>query len=112
MSHSFARIALVNPFTAMAENSCTLAIAVIPNARRDEVVGWLGGALKIKIHAPPIEGRANVAVCEFLAKTLGLPRRAVTVVRGDTARRKTIRITGLGLTEAKTKLGGSIRHVT
>lgn len=77
--------------------SCTLAIKAIPNAPRSEVVGWLGDALKVKIHAPPVEGRANNALCAFLADTLGLPRRAVTVLRGDTSRQKLVRIEGLTL---------------
>ena len=84
--------------------ACTLAIKAIPNAPRTEVVGWLGEALKIKVHAPPVEGRANDALCEFLADTLNLPRRAVTVVRGDTSRQKLVRITGLTLAEAKSRL--------
>lgn len=84
---------------------CTLAIKAIPNAPRSEVVDWLGEALKIKVHAPPVEGRANAALCEFLADELGLPRRAVTVLRGGTSRQKTLRIEGLTLAEVRAKLG-------
>ena len=85
--------------------SCTLAIKAIPNAPRSEVIGWLGDALKIKIHAPPVEGRANEVLCEFLADQLELPRRAVTVVRGGTSRQKILRIDGLTLPELKSRLG-------
>jgi uncharacterized protein (TIGR00251 family) len=92
----------------MAEPTCTLAIKAIPNAPRSEVVGWLGEALKVKIHAPPVEGKANDALCEFLADTLGLPRRAVTLVRGDTSRQKLLRITGLTLSEARARLTKSV----
>ena len=84
--------------------SCTLAIKAIPNAPRHQVMGWLGDALKVKVHAPPVEGRANAALCEFLAETLGLPRRAVTVLRGDTSRQKLVRIDGLSLAEVKSRL--------
>ena len=84
--------------------SCRLAVKAIPNAPRNEIVGWLGDALKIKVHAPPVEGRANDALCEFLAETLGLPRRAVSVVRGDTARQKLVRIEGLSLNELQARL--------
>lgn len=84
---------------------CTLAIKAIPNAPRNEVTGWLGPALKVKVHAPPVEGRANEALCEFLADTLRLPRRAVTVLRGDTSRQKLVRIEGLALPEVQTRLG-------
>jgi len=51
--------------------SCTLAIKVVPNAPRSAVAGWLGEALKVKVHAPPVEGRANEELCSFLA-TFGL----------------------------------------
>lgn len=85
--------------------SCTLAIKAIPNAPRSEVVGWLGEALKVKVHAPPVEGRANEVLCEFLADELGLPRRAITVLRGDTSRQKLLRIDGLDLPAVKLRLG-------
>jgi uncharacterized protein (TIGR00251 family) len=85
--------------------SCTLAIKAIPNAPRSEVIGWLGDALKVKVHAPPVEGRANEVLREFLADRLGVPRRAVTVLRGDTSRQKLLRIDGLSLVEVKTILG-------
>ena len=88
-----------------AERSCTLAIKAIPNAPRSAMCGWLGDALKVKVHAPPVEGRANEALCEFLAAELGLPSRAITVLRGDTSRQKLICIDGLSLAEVKAKLG-------
>jgi uncharacterized protein (TIGR00251 family) len=84
---------------------CTLAIKAVPNAPRSEVIGWLGDALKIKVHAPALDGRANDALCEFLADELGLPKRAVTLLQGDKSRQKLLRIAGLTLAEVKTKLG-------
>jgi uncharacterized protein (TIGR00251 family) len=87
------------------EKSCTLPIKAIPNAPRSAVVGWLGDALKVKVHAPALEGRANDELCEFLADTLGLPRRAVTVAHGDKSRQKLLRIAGLTLDEVKARLG-------
>jgi hypothetical protein len=86
-------------------NSCRLAVKVIPGASRDEICGWLGETLKVKLSAPPVDGRANAALVEFLAETLGLPRRAVALVRGEAARQKLGRIDGLGLAEAKRRLG-------
>ena len=88
----------------MSTPSRKLAIKAIPNAPRSAVVGWLGDALKVKVHAPPVEGRANEVLCEFLADELGLPRRAVTVAVGDTSRQKLIRIDGLTLAEVKARL--------
>jgi uncharacterized protein (TIGR00251 family) len=96
---------MAKPLPSLAPPSCTLAIKAIPGAPRNEVCGWLGEALKVKIHAPPVEGRANDALVEFLAEALGVHRRAVTLVRGDTSRHKTIRIDGLALAEAKRRLG-------
>ena len=85
--------------------NCTLAIKAVPNAPRNVVVGWLGDALKIKIHAPALDGRANDALCEFLADELALPHRAVTLAHGDKSRQKLVRIAGLTLAEVKAKLG-------
>lgn len=96
----------MKPGTAQQTSvSCVLAIKAIPNAPRSEVMGWLGEALKVKVHAPAVEGRANEALCEFLADALDLPRRAVSVMRGDTSRQKLIRIEGLDLAAVKTRLG-------
>ncbi len=85
--------------------SCTLAIKAIPNAPKSQVMGWLGDALKVKVHAPPVEGKANEALCDFLAEELELPRRAVTVLRGDTSRQKVVAIDGLDLVAVTKKLG-------
>ena len=84
--------------------SCTLELKVIPNAPRDEIAGWLGEALKVKIHAPALEGRANDAVLDFIAEQLGVPRRTVTLLRGDKSRHKVLRIDGLELTALRAKL--------
>ncbi len=88
----------------MSENFCTLAIKAVPNAPRNAVAGWLGDALKIKVHAPALDGRANDALCEFLADELGLPKRAVALAHGDKSRQKLIRIAGLTLAEVKARL--------
>lgn len=85
--------------------SCNLAIKAIPNAPKSEVVGWLGEALKVKVHAPAVEGKANEALCAFLAEQLGTPRRAITVLRGDTSRLKVLRVDGLDLAAVKARLG-------
>ncbi|MBI2496949.1 MAG: DUF167 domain-containing protein [Opitutae bacterium] len=84
---------------------CTLELKTIPNAPRDQVAGWLGDALKVKVHAPALDGRANEALLEFLAGELGLPKRAVTLVRGEKSRHKVVRLDGLTLAQAKARLG-------
>ena len=88
----------------MPAPSCLLALKAIPNAPRNAVAGWLGDALKVKVHAPALEGRANAELCDFLAAQLSLPRRAVTVVSGDKSRQKRVRIDGLTLPEVKARL--------
>jgi hypothetical protein len=85
--------------------SCRLAVKVIPNAPRNAVAGWMGDALKVKVHAPAREGLANAELCAFFAEVLGLPRRAVTLARGDKSREKLIAITGLSLDEVRRRLG-------
>ena len=83
---------------------CTLELKIIPNAPRPEIAGWLGAMLKVKIHAPAPEGRANDALREFLADKLDQPRRAVTLIRGDKSRHKGARLTGLTLPEVRARL--------
>lgn len=92
------------PLPSPTPSSCTLEIKAVPNAPRSAVVGWLGDALKVKVHAPALEGRANEELCAFLADALGVPRRAVTLLRGDKSRQKVARIDGLDLAEAKRRL--------
>lgn len=71
-----------------------LALKVTPGAKRNEVLGWeddypqVGRVLKLKIAAPPVEGKANKEIVLFLAKTLGLPKSAVELVHGTSGRIK------------------------
>ncbi len=94
----------------MPSPSCLLALKAMPNAPRNAVAGWLGDALKVKVHAPALEGRANDELCDFLAAQLALPRRAVTVAQGGKSRQKLVRITGLTLAEVKTRLAVQATH--
>lgn len=84
--------------------NCTLSLKAIPNASRNEVVGWLGEALKVKVRAPALEGRANDEICEFLSETLGLPRRSVTVASGEKSRQKRIQIVGIDLPALRARI--------
>ena len=72
-----------------------LTVKVVPGASRNEVAGWLGDALKVRVSAPPEKGRANAAVCALLAKQLGLSKGAVTVVQGHGSARKRLRVDGV-----------------
>jgi uncharacterized protein len=74
------------------ESACTLLVAVVPNAKRSELIGLHDGALRLRLAAPPIEGRANDALVEWLADQLGVPRRAVALRQGQSSRRKRLSI--------------------
>jgi uncharacterized protein (TIGR00251 family) len=76
------------------EGGIGLFVHVQPGAGKTRVLGRHGDALKISVAAPPIGGRANEAVVEFLAKTLGVDKAAVKIVHGQTARKKRIEIGG------------------
>lgn len=78
--------------TEGADGGLTLALHVQPGAKRTEVAGTHGDALKVRLAAPPVEGRANAALLRFLADAFGVPLRAVEIVRGEAARDKLVRI--------------------
>jgi uncharacterized protein (TIGR00251 family) len=84
---------------------CRIEVKVVPGASRDEVAGMMGEAVRIKLRAPPVDGRANEALVEFVAERLGLQRRAVTLERGETSRHKLLRIDGLTIAAARARLG-------
>ena len=83
----------------MAENTqdttLRLRVRLQPRASRDRVVGWHGTALKIQVHAPPVDGAANAALVNLLARTLAVPPRAVHIVHGDTSRDKVVEVGGV-----------------
>ncbi len=73
----------------------TFAVKVVPRAKRDEIVGLEGDALKVRLNAPPVEGKANEALVKFLAASLGVKRAEVEILRGETARHKIVRVRGV-----------------
>ncbi len=81
-----------------------LKLRIVPNAKRDEVVGEHGDAVKVKVAAPALEGKANEALLEFIAEKLGLHRRDILLVAGEKSRDKLIEISGLDEAEARTRL--------
>lgn len=79
-----------------------LNVKVVPGSSRDQIVGWLGDALKIKVSAPPEKGRANEAVIELLATKLGIGTDDIEIVSGHSSPSKIVAITGM-TAEAITK---------
>ena len=80
----------------------TFAVRVVPRSSRNQIVGVEGGALKIKLTAPPVEGAANAALIEFVAEWLGVRRCAVSIVSGDKARNKIVRVSGVTREQVET----------
>jgi uncharacterized protein len=81
-----------------------LAVRVIPRAPRTRVDGERGGAILIRLAAPPVDGAANDALVGFLSDTLGVPRRHVTIVSGERSRDKRVQIVGIDETAVRARL--------
>jgi uncharacterized protein (TIGR00251 family) len=90
---------------AMTGQSVLLSIRVQPRAKRDEVVGERAGAIVIRLKAPPVDGKANAALIEFIANAANLPRSRVEIVRGATAREKVVRVAGIAEKDLRRALG-------
>jgi uncharacterized protein (TIGR00251 family) len=79
-------------------------VRVIPRSGRSGMAGVRGGALLVRLHAPPVDGAANAELVEVIAGALGVPRRAVTLVAGERSRQKRVRVTGIAESLARAKL--------
>jgi uncharacterized protein (TIGR00251 family) len=86
------------------EPSTRLRLRVSPGARRTEIAGRHGDGWKVRVAAPPENGRANDAVRELLSERLGLPRHAVTIVSGHRSREKVVELDGISHERAEAKL--------
>ncbi len=76
------------------DNDMILSIRVVPRAAKDGIQGILGDeALKVRIQAPPVEGKANVYLVKFLSKLWKIPRSRIEILSGETGRNKRLRIT-------------------
>lgn len=76
-------------------NTITLTIHVQPGAKTTEIVGLYNDALKIRLSAPPVDGKANQALIDYLAGCFKVPKRDVTLESGQSSRRKRLRIQGV-----------------
>ena len=82
-----------------------IPVRVTPRSARDEVTGWRDGALRVRLRAPPVEGKANEALRKLLAQRLGVAQSAVILVSGETGRLKRIRVDGIDEAQVREKLG-------
>lgn len=85
-------------------SGATFQVKVHPRAKKNAVSGEIGDALKLALTTPPIEGRANQACIEFLAKLLNVPRSSVTIAAGETSRRKVICVRNLSAVRVRERL--------
>ena len=77
------------------DGAVVFAVRVQPRASNDEITGEMAGALKVRLQAPAVEGRANEALIEFLAQLLKTPKSAVRILNGDRSRSKRLEIRGV-----------------
>lgn len=81
-----------------------LLVRVVPGAKKNQVAGVSGGRLRVRVQAPPVEGRANRELVEYLAGALGLRKKEVIIRRGESSREKTLLLTGMSSRQALLKL--------
>ena len=82
------------PYIRATSTGFTLQIYVQPNARQTEAVGEHGGALKVQVHAPPVDGKANDELIRWLSEVLEVKKSQITLKRGETQRQKVFEVTG------------------
>lgn len=82
-----------------------IGVHVTPKSGRDQIAGWRGSELSVRVAAPPEGGKANSAVCVVVAKALGVPKSSVRVVRGETSRHKLIEVAGVSAQDVRAAFG-------
>jgi uncharacterized protein (TIGR00251 family) len=89
-----------------AQKGAAFPVRVVPRASKNEVAGQVGEAIKVRLTAPPVEGKANEALIAFLAEKLGVRRSQVEIVAGETSRNKMVCVLGLSPVEVEKRLLG------
>jgi uncharacterized protein (TIGR00251 family) len=87
------------------DGSVTFTIRVVPRASRSEIIGELGGAVKVRVASPPVDGAANSELIKLFAKTLGVAKSDVELVSGQTSKTKQIRISGVTAEQLRNAIG-------
>ena len=91
-------------FVRDVADGCTVSVRVQPGAKKSAVLGLHGGAVKIALSAPPVDGKANEALIAFVADKVGLPRARVSLVSGAASRSKVLRVTGRSAADVRAAL--------
>jgi uncharacterized protein (TIGR00251 family) len=105
------RDALTGVQVGEGEGFLTLPVIVKPSGRANRVTGVHDGALRVEVTAPPERGRANETLVRILADLFGLPRAAVSVIRGQGSRRKVVRIEGVARSEGMGRIAMALEEV-
>lgn len=92
------------PYLSPVPGGVELSLVIQPRASRSRVVGEHDGRLKVQIAAPPVEGEANAELAELLSELLGVPKRQVEILSGETGRRKRVRVRGVDAATAEAAL--------
>lgn len=90
----------------MVNLEAIINVKLIPRSSRNEIIGEENDGIKIKLTAPPVDGKANKALVRFLADKLGVPKRDIEIVSGERSRKKSIRISGISTEKVKRRLTG------
>ena len=91
-----------------SNNESKISLRIQPGAPKNAVAGVVNGVWKIRIAAPPVEGKANRALIEFLSEVLDIPKSSIAIVRGETGRDKVVAINGLTKEEVDKRLAETI----
>lgn len=81
----------------MGEPYAAIDVLIQPRSSRDEIVGMHEGRLKIKISAPPVDGKANERLTEVLSKAFRVSKSSIEIIRGKSSKLKTVRLTGIDM---------------
>ncbi|MEI8140785.1 MAG: DUF167 domain-containing protein [bacterium] len=88
-----------------SKEGAIIQVHASPRASKTQVQGLHGDALKIRLQAPPVDGKANETLIEFLAETLGIPQRQITLLAGQTSRQKRLSLQGITAKQVEIRLG-------
>ena len=89
----------------MSMDSAEVPVRLVPHARANEISGERNGVLLVRVTAPPVDGRANAALCRLIAKRARVGMRSVSVVRGASSREKVVRVEGISSDDLRAALG-------
>lgn len=92
------------PYWSEDPSGVLLVFHVLPNAPRTQIVGLHGEALKLKVHAPPVDGKANDEIVAFLSEASGLAKSRIRIVSGELGKSKRVKFEGIGWDELKRRM--------